>query len=99
MSPDEIRRALARHYPSLVAQPRKNPDGWAFYLDPPQKGANSNRIIRATRSSPNAVTRLKLVVSSRRRAPDTELEFAGDETSLREYVDQELQLFEKHFAR
>jgi len=77
VSPDEIHRALARHYPRLVAQRRKNPDGWAFYLDPPQKGAKSNRIIRVTRSSPNAVTCLKLAVSSRRRAKDTELEFAG----------------------
>ena len=98
MSPDEIHRALARHYPSLVAQRRKNPSGWAFYLYPPQKGVKSNRIIRATRSSPDAETRVKLAVSSRRGTNDAEFAFAGDVTSLRKYVDKELHLFEKHFA-
>lgn len=98
MSPDEIRRFLLRLYP-LVAERRTNPDGWAFYLAPPRKGATSNRIIRATRSSPAAATRLKLAVSSRHKARDEELEFEGDEVALRKLVDQELQLFERHFAR
>ena len=99
MSPNEIRQALARSYPGLVAARRTNPDGWAFYLGSPQKGAKSNRIVRATRSSPNAVTRLKWAVSSRHRAKKIEVEFDGDEVALRGRLDEELDLFEKHFAR
>jgi hypothetical protein len=98
MSPDEIRRTIAHHYPFLVAEPRTNPYGWAFYLGAPRKGGTSNRIIRATRSSPTAITRLKLAVSSRQR-DETEFAFEGDEAALRKFVDEELQLFGMHCAR
>ena len=98
MSPDEIHKALATRYPQLVAERRENPDGWSFYLDPPQRGSNPNRIIRATRTSANSVTRLKLAISARRGAKGAEFAFAGDERALRKYVDQELQLFEEYFA-
>jgi hypothetical protein len=96
VNPDKIRQAIARRYPSLVAEQRK--DGWAFYLSPPQKGARSNRIIRVSRSSPTSVTRLKLAVSSRHCAQEAGIEFTGDESALRKHVDHELQLFDEHFA-
>jgi hypothetical protein len=97
VTPDEIRQALVRCYPGLVAVQRK--DGWAFYLSPLQKGPRPNRIIRAARSSPTAVTRLKLVVSARHGATKAEIDFTGDESALRNHVDHELHLFDKHFAR
>ena len=36
MSPDEIRSALARDYLQLMAERRHSPDGWAFFLRPPE---------------------------------------------------------------
>ncbi len=95
MTLDEIRNTLAQYCSDLVVVERK--DGLSFYLDPPQKGIRSNRIIRVSRSSPNAVTRLKLAVSSR-LGDEVEIEFTGDESALRERVQQEMRLFEKHFA-
>ena len=59
MSPDEIRVYLKQAHPELIAEPRINPDGWSFFDGPPQRGANSNRIIRAVRNGPHGVTRLK----------------------------------------
>jgi hypothetical protein len=99
MSPDEIHEILAKHYPQLVAEPCRNPDGWSFYLAPRQGGSKPNRIIRATRSRVTAVTKLKLAVSARRGAKGAEFEFTGDESALRSYVEQELQLFKEHFTR
>lgn len=94
MTPDEIRRALARSHRNLVAEERG--DGWSFYLSPPQKGSRPNRIVRAAQASPG--TRLKLAISSRHLRREVEITFTGDENALREYVDRELQLFAKHFA-
>lgn len=98
MSPDEILSALAQSHKELVARERRNPDGWAFFLGPPREGPKSNRILRATRSSTGAVTRLKLAVSSRHDLKNKEVRFRGDVAALRKLVASELQLFRKHFA-
>lgn len=92
MSPDEIRSFLHLEYPALVAEPRTNPDGWSFFLGPAQRGAGSNRILRAVRHTPQGVTRLKLAVSSR-QGEDREIDFNGSESELREHVETELRLF------
>ena len=92
MSPDEIRAALAKHYPQLKAERRHNPKGWSFFLGTPRGGTKSNRIIRATRSSANAVTRLKLSVSSRLQSTNVEKQFAAGLSELRQFVDAEIKL-------
>lgn len=97
MSPDDICQALKRWYSNLDAEQRK--DGWSFYLSPSiRSGPRSNRIIRASRASPNAGTRLKLAVSSR-LGDEVEIDFTGNESALRRYVEKEIQLFEKHFEK
>ncbi len=92
MTPDEIRDFLAMEYPDLIAEPRSNPDGWAFFAGPPRRGPGSNRILRAARSSRHATTRLKLAVSSR-LGKEGVFDFTGDGEDLRELVAEELRLY------
>lgn len=92
MSPDEIRVYLKQTHPELIADTRINPDGWSFFEGPPQRGANSNRIIRAVRNGPHGVTRLKLAVTSR-QGSEVEVEFSGTEAQLREYVETEIKRY------
>ena len=66
------------------------------WTSPP--GTRSNRIIRATRSSSDAVTRLKLVVSSRHESKDIEVQFSGDLPALLKLVSDELRLYETQFS-
>ena len=99
MSPDEIRSFLSRHYPQLHAERRQNPDGWAFFLGAPLRGSKSNRIVRATRSRPNAITRLKRSVSSRHKSKEVEQRFSGDTAALRNLVEAEIKLFKTFFAK
>lgn len=98
MSPDEIRSAIERHYPQLTCERRHNPDGWSFYFGPARSGIKSNRIVRATRSGPDAVTQLKLAISSRRKSRNVEKEFSAGISELRRLVDAEIKLFLDHFA-
>jgi hypothetical protein len=92
MSPDEIRVYLKQAHPELIAEPRTNPDGWSFFDGVPQRGVNSNRILRAVRNGPHGVTQLKLAVTSRQSGAEKEIPFAGTEAELREYVEAELRL-------
>lgn len=92
MTPDEIRAFLARAFPLFHAEHRSNPDGWSFFLGLPDRGRSSNRILRATRSSPRAITKLKLAVSSR-EGPEYEIDFEGGKAQLRALVEQELALY------
>ena len=99
MSPDDIRAFLSHAYPQLIAEPRSNPDGWSFFLAPAQRGANSNRILRAVRHNPHGVTRLKLAVSSRADAEEHEIDFSGSSDNLSKLVDAELRLFDELKSR
>lgn len=99
MSPDEIRLFLSQSYPELVGRPRRNPDGWSFFLGEPQHGIRANRILRACRRNHRAATRLMLPISSRYHAQRIEIDFQGDEAALRKLVEEELQLFRGHFAQ
>lgn len=98
MTPDKIYEFLAAEFPELVAESRSNPDGWAFYAGLKQRGPKSNRILRATRSSQQATTKLKLAVSSR-DGQERELDFSGDEEQLRLLVEEELRLYERQSER
>jgi hypothetical protein len=89
MTPNEICAYLKLAFPELVAAQRFNPDGWSFFDGAPQRGAASNRIIRAVRNGPNSLTRLKLAVSSRQGC-EVELEFTSTEPELHKLVEEEL---------
>jgi hypothetical protein len=92
MSPDEIKLFLSQNYPELIAEQRRNPDGWSFFLGPPQRGIHSNRILRACRRNDQSVTRLKLAVSSR-RGKALEIGFQGGKAELRKLIEKEMHLF------
>jgi hypothetical protein len=92
VTPDAIREFLAREYPDLIAKPRSNPDGWSFFHREDRHGVNASRILRATRSSNYASTKLKLAVSSL-LSGERILDFGGGEEQLRELVNEELRLY------
>jgi len=97
VTPDEIRDFLARHYPQLIPSPLRRRDGWSFYLGKVYNGPKSTRIVQAVRSSFGSSTQITLSVSTRLGAERTFV-FRGDEKALRQYVDEELRLYKKHFA-
>jgi hypothetical protein len=97
MTPDQIRACLAQALPDLVSEPRSSPDGWSFSLGEAKGGPHANRIIRATRSSPDAKTQLKLAITSR-LTEELEIDFTGDEKVLRKLVERELRLYHDHFC-
>ena len=98
MSPDQIKSVLAKHIPERSPEPRKNPDGWSFYLGAPIRGTKTNRIVRATRSRKSSVTRLKLCVSSLIARKDVELEFGGSVANLLDLVAVEVKLYQDRNA-
>ncbi|HDS1685858.1 MULTISPECIES: hypothetical protein [Pseudomonas] len=93
MTPEQIRAFIEREYSHLVAEPRHNPDGWAFFLGAPRRGADSNRIFRAVQHSGGGPTRLKLAVTSRLKGEPVEIDFTGSEAALKELIDRELQRY------
>lgn len=93
MTPDQIHSFIQSHYPQLIADARNNPDGWSFFLGHPQRGPNSNRILRAV--AHGADTQLKLAVSSRLSGQPVESTFAGTESELAELIDRELQRYQE----
>jgi hypothetical protein len=97
MTPDQIKAFVERTYPTLTAEPRSAPDGWAFFEGPRRGGADPNRIFRATRSSASAPTKLKLAITSR-MTEALELSFYGSEEELRSLIDRELRLWHRHVA-
>lgn len=58
MNPDQVRAVIEHDFPQVSFKPRRNPDGWAFYV-------GSTRIARAVQSSAQAPTYFKLALSSR----------------------------------
>jgi hypothetical protein len=95
MTPDEIRDFLGGKFPQLVPSPRRNPDGWSFFYEERRPGA---RILRATRSSAAAGTRLLLSISNRLDRRPAEFQFDRNEEQLRQLVAEEIRLYLKHFA-
>lgn len=93
MSPDDILAFVERSYSHLVAEPRHNPDGWAFFLGAPRRGADSNRIFRAVQHSGGGPTRLKLAVTSRLKGEPVEIDFTGDEALLQALIGRELERY------
>ena len=86
MKPDEILKAIEAHFPNeLEARRRSNPDGWSFFAR-----ATGKRIIRAVASGPDAVTKLKLAVSSRMKQNDIIEDFRGGESELIQIVRAEI---------
>jgi len=92
MTPDAVYAFVSREYPELSAEPRRNPDGWSFFLGPKKGVQQPNRILRVVASSRNRPSRLKLAVTSRLKS-ETEFVFQGDETELKALIDRELELF------
>ncbi|MEE9944935.1 hypothetical protein [Pseudomonas sp. 43(2021)] len=93
MSPDDILAFVEREYSHLVAEPRHNPDGWAFFLGAPRRGADSNRIFRAVQHSSGGPTRLKLAVTSRLKGEPVEIDFTGSTAALQALIDRELERY------
>jgi hypothetical protein len=94
MTPEEIRIALAEHFPQLIPEPRTSPDGWSFFLGEVRRGPNSTRIFHANRSSPGAVTMVRLPVSRRVLGDGEYYEaFTGNIDTLLQLVTRELQLY------
>jgi hypothetical protein len=63
MTPDQIKQAIESSFPKIRSKPRRNPDGWAFYLGEIREGPHSTRIARAVRKTPVAATKFKLAVT------------------------------------
>jgi hypothetical protein len=95
MTPEEIKRYLKKERPELQPEPLPTEGkGYSFFLDAKTKG---NRIIRVSRDTPDSATRIRLAVSKRIPPGSDEFPFAGSREDLLKYVDQEIELFEKHF--
>ncbi|MCE7761079.1 hypothetical protein GQL56_00365 [Pseudomonas putida] len=92
VTPDQILAFVEREYSHLVAEPRRNPDGWAFFLGAPRRGVDSNRIFRAVQHS-GGPTKLKLAVTSRMSGEQVEIDFSGDEAALQVLIDRELERY------
>jgi len=93
MSPSSILSALSNCRPELSAETRA--DGYSFYLGPKSTGgtAGSNRVVRVSRTSPAAVTKLKRAAFAltNPRLP-AEQEFRGNLEELLAIVDAEIEL-------
>ena len=93
MDPHEILELVTSRFPGLVAKPRRNPDGWAFYAAR-SRDQKLVRVFRAVRSSPSSVTKLKLAISSRLRQEPVIIDFKEGEARLISLVQQELRELE-----
>jgi len=99
MTPDQIYSVVIGRYPQLVPHRLSKRHGWSFFFKKVLNGPKSTRIFhtftfRGRASNP---TKIKLSVSSR-LGPEQQFVFTGDEKALRKYIDQELRLYQKHFA-
>lgn len=66
MTPEVVDEITKKHFPSLLAKPRSNPDGWSYYLGRTiRTGKDSNRIFRVVSRRPNQDAQLKLSISAR----------------------------------
>jgi len=98
MTPDDIHNFIVRHYKQLVPWRLHKRHGWSFFYGKVLNGPKSTRIFH-TFTFPNRLgpaTKIKLSISSR-LGPEQQFVFKGDEKQLRQYIDQELRLYKKHF--
>jgi hypothetical protein len=94
MAPDKIKEYYSGNYHGIVYSVRIL-GGWSFFYGSPQKGAESNRLIRVKRQSVGLKTKLKLAATSR-RGTISEINFTGDEKDLKSLMDQEIQIYLEH---
>lgn len=99
MSPDQVRTIIESNFPMLIAEERKGPDGYSFFLGAPRRGPDSNRIIRAVQRSENGPVQLKFAISSRIEGKNKEISYDGDEENLVMLVGLELKLYEERFGK
>jgi hypothetical protein len=95
MTPDEIRDLLSREFPELVPSPRRNPDGWSFFYNERRPGV---RIVRATRASAAAGTKLLLSISNRLGRGAVLVNMDRNAEELRKLVAGEVSLYLEHFG-
>jgi hypothetical protein len=93
MTPDDIRNVIERHFPGVVSERRRSPDGWSFYWKTVRKGPGSTRIARAVQPRVRSHTHLKLAVTSRRSGRSVEPEVHTPE-DVRRLFAEELRLFQ-----
>lgn len=106
MTPDEIRIFIEHEFKELTPAELPSGVGWSFFLGAPQRGPNSNRILRAKRLRPDGKTKLKLAVSARLSkpaeslAPDMpsfEFDFVDGANNLKKHIENELKVYRAHF--
>jgi hypothetical protein len=98
MKPEQVKTFVQNEYSqTLHIATRTNPDGYAFYLNPPRMGSNSNRIFRVVTNMPGGDSHLKLAVSNRVNGINKEIVFNGTQDDLRKLIDNEVQLYKQHF--
>jgi len=96
MTPDQIKQAIESSFPTIRSKPRRNPDGWAFYLGEIREGPHSTRIARAVQKTPAAATKFKLAVTSRAKNGEAVHE-VHTARQVQELVTEEIRLWHLHF--
>ena len=95
MTPEIIDEIIKKNFPSLLAKPRTNPDGWSYYLGPSVKtGKDSNRILRAVSRHPNQDAQLKLSISARIKGRE-DFTFVSSEEVLVSIIADEIDLYKQ----
>ena len=98
MTPNEIKKVIEQSFSGIAFEPRKSPDGWAFYLGVVQKGSKSTRIARAVQSGIMSPTKFKLAVTARLKKKPSEVEVHSAD-QVKRYFAEELRLWKEHFGR
>ena len=92
MTPNQIHALVIKRFPELTTEPRRSPDGWAYFLGTKRGGSSSNRIFRAVATSPHQPARLKRSVSSRLEGTK-ETDFTGSAAELEAIIREEITLY------
>ncbi len=93
MTPEAVDEIVRKRFPSLLAKPRTNPDGWSYYFGPSIKtGKDSNRIFRAVARHKHQDVRIKLSISARLKGHE-EFVFTGSEEELVSIIAEEINLY------
>ena len=97
MNPEQIKKVIEASFPRVRSKRRRNPDGWAFYLDEVREGSRSTRLARALQSTPAGRTKFKLAVTSRVKGVEAVHEVHTAE-ELNDLVAEEIRLWDFHFG-
>lgn len=103
MTPDEIQKLLAEERKELHGEPLPTEGkGYSFWFGP-RNPRETNRILRVSKDSITAPTKVKLAVNERipvsvRRVVETESMFTGDVAWLLQQVDEEIDSYLKYIA-